>query len=46
MEEVMPMEIIKNNFKATISKLTPMYKNNNATFYEATTSFGEMTLVV
>jgi len=46
MEEVMPMEMISNNFKTHIHKLILTHKRKNVTFYQASTTFGEMTLIV
>lgn len=46
MDEVLPLEIIENNFKAKIFKLTMMTKRDGVIFYEAVTSFGHMTLIV
>ncbi len=46
MEEVMPMEIVKNNFKVSILRLTPLFKREFVSFYEALTSYGNMMLIV
>ena len=46
MEEVMPLEMITNNFKAHILKLTNTHKHAHIAVYDAVTSFGQMTLIV
>lgn len=46
MEEVMPMEIVQNNFKAKVLRLKPFFKREFVCFYEALTSYGNMTLIV
>ena len=46
MEEVMPMEFVKDNFKTNIYKLTLLLKRDFVSFYEAMTSYGKMNLIV
>lgn len=40
------MELVKNNFKTTILKLSAFYKRDLVCFYEAETCYGRMTLIV
>ena len=40
------MELVKDNFKTAIHKLTSLHKRELVCFYQAQTSFGKMTLIV
>lgn len=46
MEEFMPLEMLKNNFKTKIYRLEISDKSGHVALYQAETSFGQMTLIV
>jgi hypothetical protein len=46
MEEVMPHEMVKNNFKASIIHLMEAGRFEHVSIFEAITSFGRMSLIV
>ena len=46
MDEIVPLQLINNNFQISIKKLTEINRSNNAIYYNAITVYGTMCLVI